>query len=90
MNGYFAAGRISEDEKNDILKLHTSVYNGYRTMQPEVKNEQPLYVYDPAQDKVGAVMSNKGVVKPYTNVGINESTEQKTDKNSKYAHLIQF
>jgi hypothetical protein len=77
MNGYFAAGRISEDEKNDILKLHTSVYNGYRTMQPEVKNEQPLYVYDPAQDKVGAVMSNKGVVKPYTNVGINESTEQK-------------
>jgi len=77
MNGYFAAGRISEDEKNDILKLHTSVYNGYRTMQPEVKKEQPLYVYDPAQDKVGAVMSNKGVVKAYTNVGINESTEQK-------------
>ena len=77
MNGYFAAGRISEDEKNDILKLHTSVYNDYRTMQPEVKKEQPLYVYDPAQDKVGAVMSNKGVVKAYTNVGINESTEQK-------------
>ena len=77
MNGYFAAGRISEDEKNDILKFHTSIYNGYRTMQPEVKKEQPLYVYDPAQDKVGAVMSNKGVVKAYTNVGINESTEQK-------------
>jgi hypothetical protein len=77
MNGYFAAGRISEDEKNDILKLHNSVYNGYRTMQPEVKKEQPLYVYDPAQDKVGAVMNNKGVVKPYTNFGINESTEQK-------------
>ena len=77
MNGYFAAGRISEDEKNDILKLHTSVYNGYRTMQPEVKKEQPLYVYDPAQDKVGVVMNNKGVIKPYTNFGINESTEQK-------------
>ena len=77
MNGYFAAGRISEEEKTDILKLHNSIYNGYRTMQPEVKKEQPLYVYDPAQDKVGAVMSNKGVVKPYTNVGINESTEQK-------------
>lgn len=77
MNAYFAAGRLSEDEKNDILKLHSSVYNGYRTMQPEVKNEQPLYVYDPAQDKVGAVINNKGVVKPYTNVGINESLEQK-------------
>jgi hypothetical protein len=76
MNGYFAAGRLSEDEKNDILKLHTSVYNGYRTMQPEVKNEQPLYVYDPAQDKVGAVINNKGDVKPYTNVGINESVEE--------------
>ena len=41
-------------------------------MQPKVNNEQPLYVYDPAQDKVGAVMNNKGVVKPYTNFGINE------------------
>ena len=77
MNGYFAAGRLSEDEKNDILKLHSSVYNGYRTMQPEVKNEQPLYVYDPAQDKVGVVMNNKGEIKAYTNFGINESTEQK-------------
>ena len=77
MNGYFAAGRLSEDEKNDILKLHTSVYNGYRTMQPEVKKEQQLYVYDPAQDKVGAVLNNKGQVKAYTNFGINESTEQK-------------
>jgi hypothetical protein len=77
MNAYFAAGRLSEDEKSDILKLHSSVYNGYKTMQPEVKNEQPLYVYDPAQDKVGAVINNKGVVKAYTNVGINESTEQK-------------
>lgn len=77
MNGYFAAGRLSENEKNDILKLHSSVYNGYRTMQPKVNNEQPLYVYDPAQDKVGAVMNNKGEVKAYTNFGINESTEQK-------------
>jgi len=77
MSGYFAAGRLSEDEKSDILKLHSSVYNGYRTMQPKVNNEQPLYVYDPAQDKVGAVMNNKGVVKPYTNFGINEQTEQK-------------
>lgn len=77
MSGYFAAGRLTQEEKDNILSQHRHVYDGYRTMQPEVKNEQPLYVQDFAKDKVGAVISNKGTVKGYTNVGINESTENK-------------
>jgi hypothetical protein len=77
MNGYFAAGKLTEEERENILSQHRHVYDGYRTMQPEVKNEQPLYVQDFAKDKVGVVLNNKGVVKPYTNFGINEQTEQK-------------
>jgi len=68
----WALNQISPDEKDDILSKHRSLYNGYQTMQPKVENTLPLYEYDPAQDKIGVVMSNKGVVKPYTNFGINK------------------
>ena len=77
MNAYFAANRLSQDEKNDILSQHRTLYDGYRTLQPHVPSEQPLYVQDFAKDKVGAVLNNKGTVKAYTNVGINEQKEQK-------------
>jgi hypothetical protein len=73
MRGYFSAGQISEDEKQNILNQHKELYNGYKTLNPQISNEQPLYVQDFANDKVGAVVNNKGVVKPYTNIGINES-----------------
>ena len=71
----FNTGQISNEEKQNILDKHKSLYNGYRAMYPEVNNEQPLYVYDPAQDKLGATMTNKGEVKPYTDYRINESKE---------------
>jgi hypothetical protein len=77
MSGYFAAGRLTQEERENILDQHRHVYDGYKTMQPEVKNEQPLYVQDFAKDKVGAVVNNKGEVKAYTNVGINEQVEEK-------------
>lgn len=77
MNAYFSANRMSDLEKEDILKQHRTLYDGYRTMQPHINNEQPLYVQDFAKDKVGVVLNNKGVAKPYTNVGINEQTESK-------------
>lgn len=70
-------GQISADEKNDILSKHRELYNGYQTMQPEVKNTQPLFVQDFANDKGGLVVNNKGEVKPYTNMGINEQVESK-------------
>jgi hypothetical protein len=77
MRGYFGLGQLSSDEKSDILDQHKSVYNGYRTMQPQVSNTQPLTVYDFAGDKDGMVVNNKGEVKKYTNMGINEQAETK-------------
>jgi hypothetical protein len=77
MRGYFGLGQLSAEEKSDILDKHRHVYDGYRTMQPEVSNQQPLYVHDFAGDKDGMVVNNKGEVKKYTNMGINEQVEQK-------------
>ena len=77
MRGYFGLGQLSATEKQDILDQHKSLYNGYKTMQPEVSNTQPLYVYDFAGDKDGMVVNNKGEVKKYTNMGINEQVESK-------------
>jgi hypothetical protein len=76
MRGYFGLGQLSATEKSDILNQHKSVYNGYQTMQPQVSNTQPLTVYDFAGDKEGLVVNNKGEVKKYTNMGINESVEE--------------
>lgn len=77
MNAFFAADRLSQEEKENILSQHRTIYDGYRTIQSSVPNQQPLYVQDFAKDKVGAVLNNKGVAKPYTNVGINEQVESK-------------
>ena len=77
MRGYFGIGQLSAAEKSDILNQHKSLYNGYQTMQPKVSNTQPLTVYDFAGDKEGLVVNNKGEVKKYTNMGINEQVEQK-------------
>ena len=74
----YGIGQLSASEKSDILNQHKSVYDGYRTMQPNVSNEQPLYVFDPAGDKEGLVVNNKGEVKKYTNFGINEQVESKS------------
>jgi len=78
MRGYFGLGQLSSEEKSDILDQHKSVYNGYQTMQPQVSNTQPLTVYDFAGDKEGLVVNNKGEVKKYTNMGINEQVEEKS------------
>jgi hypothetical protein len=77
MRGYFGLGQLSATEKSDILDQHKSVYNGYQTMEPKVSNTQPLYTQDFANDKHGMVVNNKGEVKRYTNMGINEQVESK-------------
>lgn len=76
MKGYFGLGQMSTDEKSNILDQHRQLYNGYQTMQPKVSNTQPLYVQDFAGDKNGITVNNKGQIKHYTNVGINESVEE--------------
>lgn len=63
---------ITKEEKENILNQHKTVYDGYVTQYGQ-NNEQPLYVQDFANDKNGITVSNKGVVKGYTNVNINES-----------------
>jgi hypothetical protein len=68
----YSIGQLSNSEKSDILGKHREVYNGYKRMHPEVSNEQPLYTQDFAGDKNGLTVNNKGEVKHYTNVGINE------------------
>lgn len=78
MRASYGIGQLSAAEKSDILNQHKSLYNGYQTMQPQVSNTQPLYVYDPAGDKEGLVVNNKGEVKKYTNFGINEQVEKKS------------
>ena len=78
MRGYFGLGQLSSEEKSDILDQHKSVYNGYQTMHPQVSNTQPLTVYDFAGDKDGITVNNKGEVKKYTNMGINEQVESKS------------
>jgi hypothetical protein len=77
MRGYFGLGQLSATEKQNILDQHKSLYNGYQTMQPQVSNTQPLYTYDFAGDKDGMVVNNRGEVKKYTNMGINEQVEEK-------------
>lgn len=82
MNAFFIG--VTPEEKENILNRHKQVYNGFRTLNPNpVENEQPLYTQDFANDKVGLVVNNKGEVKPYTNMGINESKKQKTNLNPK-------
>jgi len=76
MKGYFGLGQLSPADKSDILDQHKHVYDGYKTMLPHVPNTQPLYVQDFANDKNGITVNNKGEVKHYTNVGINEQTEK--------------
>lgn len=71
MNQYFF--KMSQAEKNNILDQHKTIYDGYVTQFGQQSNTQPLYVQDYANDKGGLVVSNKGNVKSYTNVGINES-----------------
>ena len=71
MSQYFF--KMSQAEKNNILDQHKSIYDGFVTQFGQTNNTQPLYVQDYANDKVGLVVTNKGVVKSYTNMGINES-----------------
>jgi len=86
---------MSKEEKSNILDQHKSLYDGYVTKYNQESNQSPLYVQDFANDKNGITLNNKGVVKPYTNMGINESHsgldmiggDQHDQSEYKYRHL---
>jgi hypothetical protein len=69
MNSYFF--KMTQAEKNNILDQHKTVYDGYATQYGQ-NNQQPLYVQDLANDKGGITVNNRGDVKSYTNMNINE------------------
>lgn len=77
MNAYFF--RMTDDERENILDQHKSLYDGYVVRQQNDSSPKPLYVQDFANDKGGVVVNNKGEVKPYTNVGINEDFKKGVD-----------
>ena len=70
MRAYFTSN-VTPEERNTILDKHKEVYNGYCTHNITAPT-QPLYVQDLANDKGGITVTNKGDVKKYTNVRINE------------------
>lgn len=76
MAAYFF--NITEEERINILDKHKHLYDGYVTNYGTNK-EQPLYVQDFANDKQGLTVNNKGEVKKYTNMGINESMDLPLD-----------
>jgi hypothetical protein len=73
MKSYFL--NIPNEERQNILDQHKTVYDGYVTNHIN-SSEQPLYVQDLANDKGGVTVNNKGEVKTYTNVGINENIDE--------------
>jgi hypothetical protein len=70
MNAYFF--KMTNEERENILDQHKTVYDGYLTSYVQPEKNQPLYVQDMANDKQGITVSNKGVVTSYKNMGINE------------------
>ncbi len=70
MNAYFF--KMTNEEKENILDQHKTIYDGYVTSYAQQPKEQPLYTQDFANDKQGITVNNKGVVTAYKNMGINE------------------
>jgi hypothetical protein len=63
---------MTNEERENILDQHKTVYDGYLTSYVQPEKNQPLYVQDMANDKQGITVSNKGVVTGYKNMNINE------------------
>ena len=86
MNSYFF--KMTKEEKQNILDSHKSVYDGFATQYGQNTNQQPLYVQDFANDKNGITVNNKGEVKTYTNMNINERFDSR-DKIADGPHDLQ-
>lgn len=69
---------ISDEEKQALLSQHNKPYDGYQTLR-FTEPDNRIHTYDPAGDKGGVTVNNKGEVKSYTNVGINESMGEKCE-----------
>lgn len=83
MRGYSV---MSDEERQSILKQHSTPYDGYATGNVQ-SNMTPLSVYDAASDKLGITVDNKGVVKPYTNHNVNEGVNEIAAKPGNYDEI---
>jgi len=79
MSAYFF--KMTNEEKQNILDKHKTVYDGFVTNYIKPK-QQELYVQDFANDKEGITINNKGVVTNYKNMGINEGTVENEENDS--------
>lgn len=84
MRSYFTSN-VTPEERNSILDKHKEVYNGYSSHNITPPT-QPLYVQDLANDKNGVTVTNKGFVKNYTNMNINEQ-EDRFEMTDKYEFI---
>jgi len=64
---------MSDEDRQSILKQHSTVYDGYATGNVP-SNMTPLTVYDATGDKEGITVDNLGNVKTYRNHNVNEIT----------------
>ena len=83
MRGYSV---MSDEDRESILKQHSTPYDGYATGNVQ-SNMTPLSVYDPAGDKFGVTVDNKGNVKQYTNHNVNEGVNEITAKPGNYDEI---
>lgn len=83
MRGYSI---MSDEDRESILKQHSKPYDGYATGNVQ-SNMTPLSVYDPAGDKFGVTVDNKGNVKQYTNHNVNEGVNEITAKPGNYDEI---
>jgi hypothetical protein len=72
---------VTNEERENILDKHKTIYDGYVTEYGNNSNMTPLYVVDMAKDKDGVTVNNKGEVSGYKNVGINESINEMRHDN---------
>jgi hypothetical protein len=71
---------MNQAEKNNILDQHKKVYDGFVTSYGQQINQQPIYVQDFANDKEGFTVNNKGNIKGYSNMNINEANAMTSSK----------
>lgn len=77
---------MSDEERQSILKQHSTPYDGYATGNVQ-SNMTPLSVYDAARDKGGITVDNRGNVKEYTNLNVNEGVNEITAKPGNYDEI---
>lgn len=83
MRGYSV---MSDEERQSILKQHSTPYDGYATGNVQ-SNMTPLSVYDAARDKGGITVDNSGNVKKYTNLNVNEGINEIAAKPGNYDEI---